>query len=129
MICRNRLTEMCDDHHLEFRRLGRGCINGLVVCDRNEAAGLVGLSPVTLTNYTRVGYSALVRGLDSFVRYWQRGPYHRRKLFFTERGRQGLELRADRVFRPGPLSPSQRAFLKNMDATVQLPMKASRHGR
>src|SRR5260370_23535919 len=22
MICRNRLTEMCDDHHLEFRRLG-----------------------------------------------------------------------------------------------------------
>src|SRR5229473_4102565 len=126
MICRNRLTEMCDDHHLEFRRLGRGCINGLVVCDRNEAAGLVGLSPVTLTNYTRVGYSDLVRGQDYFVRYWQRGPYHRRKLFFTERGLHRLRVRAYRVFRPGPLSPSQRAFIARMDATVRL---ANRSGR
>jgi len=99
------------------------------VYDRNEAASLVGLSPVTLTNYTRVGYSDLVRGLDYFVRFWQRGPYHRRKLFFTERGLQRLRLRAYRVFRPGPLSPSQRAFLKRMDATVRLPMKANRSGR
>jgi len=100
-----------------------------VVYDRNEAASLVGLSPVTLTNYTRVGYSDLVRGVDYFVRYWQRGPYHRRKLFFTERGLRRLQLRAYRVFRPGPLSPSQRAFLKRMDATVRLPMKANRFGR
>jgi hypothetical protein len=98
------------------------------VYDRNEAASLVGLSPITLTNYTRVGYSDLIRGLDYFVRSWQRGPYRRRKLFFTERGLRQLQLRAYRVFRPGPLSPSQRAFLKHMDATVRLHKKKDRPG-
>jgi hypothetical protein len=100
-----------------------------MVYDRNEAAEMVGLSPVTLTNYTRVGYSDLVRDVDYFVRSWPRGPYHRRKLFFTERGLRRLQLRAYRVFRPGPLSPSQRAFFNHMDATVRLAMKANRSDR
>jgi hypothetical protein len=52
-----------------------------MIYDRNRAAEIVGLSPLTPTNYTRAGYSDLVRRLDHFVRYWQQGPYFRRKLF------------------------------------------------
>ena len=97
-----------------------------MVYDRNEAAEILGLSPITLSNYTRVGCSDLVRGVDYFVRYWQRGPYHRRKLFFTERGMKRLRMGAYRVFRPGKLSPSQRTFIARMDATVHLPRKRAR---
>jgi hypothetical protein len=93
------------------------------------AAGILGLSPITLSNYTRLGYSDLVRGVDYFVRYWQEGPYHRRKLFFTEQGLHRLKIRAYRVFRPGPSSPSQRAFIDRMDATVRLPRREDRSRR
>jgi len=97
--------------------------------DRNRAAEIAGLSPITLTNYTRSGYSNLVRGLDYFVRYWHQGPHFRRKLFFTERGLRRLLLRAYRVNRPGFLSSSQQAFIDRMDATVRLPRKEDRPGR
>ncbi len=97
-----------------------------MVYDRNQAAEMLGLSPITLTNYTRVGYSDLVRGQDYFVRSWQRGPYHRRKLFFTARGIQRLALKKYRVYRPGPLSASQQSFIARMDATVRLPGKEDR---
>jgi hypothetical protein len=97
--------------------------------DRNEAAEKVGLSPITLTNYSRSGYSDLVRGMDYFVRSWQQGPHYRRKLFFTERGMQRLALKKYRVYRPGPLSASQRRFIARMDATVRLPRREDRASR
>lgn len=97
--------------------------------DRNQAAEKVGLSPATLTNYTRLGYTDLVRGQDYFVRFWRRGPYHRRKLFFTERGIRRLALKAYRVYRPGRLSPSQRGFVARMDAAVRFPGREDRVGR
>jgi hypothetical protein len=102
--------------------------NSIVVYDRNHAADLVGLSPITLTNYTRPGYSNLKRDVDYFVRSWQQGPYHRRRLFFTERGLRRLLLRAYRVYRPGSLSSSQQEFIDRMDATVRLPRKEDRPG-
>ena len=115
-------------------RLGTGRphpsgISGFMVYDRNQAADLAGLSPVTLTNYTRPGYSDLVRDSDYFVRSWQDGPYHRRKLFFTKRGLYRLLLRAYRVFRPGSLSYSQLASIARMDATVRLARRDDRPGQ
>jgi hypothetical protein len=59
----------------------------------HPAVRRLGLSPVTLTNYTRVGYTDLVRRIDYVVRCWRQGPYIRRNLYFTERGlasKQGL---------------------------------------
>ena len=99
-----------------------------MIYDRNEAADLVGLSPITLANYTRAGYSDLARGLDYFVRSWQQGPYHRRKLFFTERGLRRLVLKTYRVYRPGSPSSSQQEFIDRMDATVRMPSKKYRPG-
>lgn len=84
---------------------------------------MVGLSPITLSNYTRVGYSDLVRDQDYFVHYWQQGPHYMRKLFFTERGMQRLALKKYRVYRPGPLSASQQSFIGRMDAAVRLAKK------
>jgi hypothetical protein len=82
--------------------------------------------PITLTNYTRPGYTNLTRDVDYFIRSWQHGPYHRHKLFFTERGLHRLLLKAYRVFRPGLPSFSQQAFINRMDATVHLPRRQSR---
>jgi len=88
-----------------------------------------GLSPITLTNDTPPGYSNLKRGSDYFVRYWRQGPHFRRKLFFTEEGLLRLRRRSYRVFRPGPLSPSQRAFLAGMDEKIHWPKKEDQPDR
>ena len=61
--------------------------------------------------------------------YWQQEPYHRRKLFFKERGVLRLQVRAHRVFRPGSPSSSQQAFIDRMDATVYVLGKEDRPGR
>jgi hypothetical protein len=59
--------------------------------DRHEAAEIVGLSPITLSNHTRAGYSDLVRRLDYFVRYWEQGGLITgARLFFTERAYSDL---------------------------------------
>ena len=67
----------------------------------------------------------MARGQDYFVRDWQKGPYSRRKLFFTERGGRRLALKAYRVFRPGPASASQQTFIARMDAAVRFPQKGA----
>ena len=63
--------------------------------DLLDVAQKVGLSRVTLQNYTTRGRSDLVRGVDFFVR---RLSPCRRQLMFTQRGLSRLQLRDYRVF-------------------------------
>jgi hypothetical protein len=81
-----------------------------VLYDRLETAEMVGLAPQTLANYTRPGYSDLIRGADFVVRRITHGLYLRRKLYFTDRGLARLLARDYKVFRPGEPSPAQKAF-------------------
>ncbi len=84
--------------------------------NRLEAAERVGLAPQTLANYTRPGYSTLERGVDFVIRVWNRGPWVRRTLWFTERGLRRLQLRQYQVFRPGRPSPRALEFLQKATA-------------
>ena len=83
----------------------------------------LGLSPITLANYTRVGYSDLVRGQDYFVRSWQRGPYNRRKLFFTEQGIAGSRCETIGSFGQALYQCLSNYSSVGMDATVHLPRR------
>ena len=69
--------------------------------DRTQAAQLTGLSPVTLSNYTRPGATSLIRGTDFYVQRRLLPCGQRRFLFFTECGMDRLIRRDYRVFRRG----------------------------
>lgn len=106
-----------------------------LVLDRKTVAEMVGLSPVTLTNYTRVGYTDLEYGKDYFIQAWKKGPYFRRSLRFTERGVTRLAMRAYKVYDKKNRIPGSRPrdfagydrfnreFIENMGETrgVRMP--------
>jgi hypothetical protein len=79
-----------------------------------DVAAAVGLSPITLQNYTARGRSDLIRGLDFIVR---RTSPCRRQLMFTERGMQRLQLHQYRVFGEA-LAPSRQTI---WNGTERLP--------
>jgi hypothetical protein len=75
--------------------------------DLHQTAELSGLKPVTLQNYARPGYSNLIRGTDFTVKRIARGPYLRRRLYFTESGLIRLMAHDYRVYSWMGLSPSR----------------------
>lgn len=87
---------------------------------------MVGLTPQTLTNYVRPGYSNLQRGTDFIIRCWPAGPWMRRRLYFTDRGVARLQARAYRTFRPDGQSPRARAFIEQAAMVELKPVKATR---
>ena len=76
--------------------------------EKREAAEKVGLTPTTLSDYTRAGRTDLVRGVDFIIKRWK-GPFQRRRLYFTDRGLRRLLARDYRVYdQSAPRHPAMR---------------------
>jgi len=104
------------------RRLGYCKI---VLFEKHEAAEKVGLTPTTLSDYTRAGRTDLVRGDDFIVKRWQKGPFQRRRLYFTDRGLRRLLAHDYRVYdqKRDPAAPSHQTsdrarVLENLKARL-----------